>query len=644
LTDDMLGGNITLDVDSLAPGASTEVQVPYTVTESDIAAGEIINTAKTEGTPEGYDPEDPNTPGKVTDEDEATASYAGLIIEKTSDKEEVTEAGEEITYTFEITNVGKVTLEDVVVNDPMLEELDMKVELDKTTLKPGETTTGTAVYTVTQEDIDNGGVFNVATTTGTPPGFDPEDPEFPDEPPVSPPDEENVPAKQDAKISLDKSADIDEYTKVGDEVVYTFTVTNTGNVTLTDVKVDDETFQVEVGLDKTTLAPGESTTGTFTRTVTQEDLDKGQIHNIANTEGTPPPVIDPEDPDNPVTQDPVTDEDDEKVSGKQKADLSLTKKADKEKVVQAGEEIEYTLTVTNTGNVTLDNVTVNDEMLGGDLAVSPSTLAPGETGTVKGTYTVTQEDIDNKDQVINIATSTGTPPGGEPEDPDNPKTPPTEEEVPVVNDPEITLVKLADKEKLVAGETITYTFTATNTGNTTLHKVNLVDELEGISEIEYVTVNGEEIADPENITLLPGDVLVASATYEVTQADVNANEVYNHATVEGTPPAKDNPEDPDNPIEQDPVEDDDDAKVPSEHKPELALEKTTEKEVVTEAGETITYKFVVTNTGNVTIDDPKVDDPMLAELGIEIVLDKDTLAPGESAIGYADYTVTQEDI
>src|SRR5699024_7402921 len=402
--------------------------------------------------------------------------------------------------------------------------------------------------------------------------------------------------------------------------------------------------KLEVLIDKTTLAPGQSATGTYTHTITQADLDNSEIHNFANTEGTPPPVIDPEDPDNPVTQDPVTDEDDEKVSGKQKADLSLTKKADKEKVVQAGEEIEYTLTVTNTGNVTLDNVTVNDEMLGGDLAVSPSTLAPGETGTVKGTYTVTQEDIDNKDQVINIATATGTPPGGDPEDPDNPKTPPTDEKVPVVNDPEITLVKLADKEKLVAGETITYTFTATNTGNTTLNKVNLVDELEGISEIEYVTVNGEEVADPENITLLPGDVLVASATYEVTQGDVDANEVYNHATVEGTPPPKENPEDPDNPIEQDPVTDDDDAKVPSEHKPEIALEKLTEKQEVTEAGEVITYKFVVTNTGNVTLEKVKVNDPMLEELGIEIELEKDSLVPGESTVGYADYIVTQEDI
>src|SRR5699024_3610929 len=364
--------------------------------------GEVLNTAETEGTPEGYDPEDPNTPGKVTDEDDDKVLGASITIEKTSDKEEVTEAGEVITYTFTVTNTGKTVLENVEVNDQMLADLGIKVEIEKTTLKPGESTTGTATYTVTQKDIDNGGVYNVATSTGTPPGYDPEDPDNPYEPPVSPPDEENVPAKQDAKISLDKSADIDKYTKVGDEVVYTFTVTNTGNVTLTDVKVDDETFKLEVLIDKTILAPGESATGTYTHTITQADLDNSEIHNFANTEGTPPPVIDPEDPDNPVTQDPVTDEDDEKVSGKQKADLSLTKKADKEKVVQAGEEIEYTLTVTNTGNVTLDNVTVNDEMLGGDLAVSPSTLAPGETGTVKGTYTVTQEDIDNKDQVINI--------------------------------------------------------------------------------------------------------------------------------------------------------------------------------------------------------------------------------------------------
>src|SRR5699024_9504482 len=210
--------------------------------------------------------------------------------------------------------------------------------------------------------------------------------------------------------------------------------------------------------------------------------------------------------------------------GKANADLALEKVADKQEVERAGDEITYTLTVTNTGNVTLTNVTVQDDMLGGDLAATPSTLAPGEEGTVTGTYVVTQKDINRQDKIVNIATATGTPPGGDPNDPDNPKTPPVEEEVPVVKDPEITLVKQADKERLVEGETITYTFTATNTGNTTLEKVNLTDELEGISEINYLTVNGEVIEDANNITLLPGDVLIAKATYVVTLDDVNRSD------------------------------------------------------------------------------------------------------------------------
>src|SRR5699024_11331382 len=94
----------------------------------------------------------------------------------------------------------------------------------------------------------------------------------------------------------------------------------------------------------------------------------------------------------------------EKVPGKQLADLVIEKKADKQEVSQAGEKIEHTLTVTNTGNVTLTNVMVNDEMLGGDLEVKPSTLNPGETGVVTGKYEVTQDDIDNADKIVNIAT------------------------------------------------------------------------------------------------------------------------------------------------------------------------------------------------------------------------------------------------
>src|SRR5699024_5538414 len=149
----------------------------------------ILNTAIVEGTPEGYEPENDDTPGKVTDEDNDKVAYAGLSLEKTSNKDEVTEVGEEITYTFTVTNMGKVTLENIEVHDDMLTNLNVEIVLEQTTLEPGETTTGTATYHVTQTDLDVSGVYNVATATGEPPGYDPEDPAYPDEPPVSPPDE-----------------------------------------------------------------------------------------------------------------------------------------------------------------------------------------------------------------------------------------------------------------------------------------------------------------------------------------------------------------------------------------------------------------------------------------------------------------------
>lgn len=43
------------------------------------------------------------------------------------------------------------------------------IELVTTTLAPGESTTGTATYIVTQADLDNGEIINVATVTSKDP-------------------------------------------------------------------------------------------------------------------------------------------------------------------------------------------------------------------------------------------------------------------------------------------------------------------------------------------------------------------------------------------------------------------------------------------------------------------------------------------
>ncbi len=99
--------------------------------------------------------------------------------------------------------------------------------------------------------------------------------------------------------------------------------------------------------------------------------------------------------------------------------LEMTKVADDDELVTVGQIITYTYTVTNTGNVAINDVAVNDvhngagpaptvanEVLLTDAGTTGDStdaaqngswdvLAPGDTITFTGTYTVQQADIDN---------------------------------------------------------------------------------------------------------------------------------------------------------------------------------------------------------------------------------------------------------
>ena len=69
-----------------------------------------------------------------------------------------------------------------------------------------------------------------------------------------------------------------------------------------------------------------------------------------------------------------------------------------------GQEIEYTITATNTGNLTLTNVSITDPKLGTLTCTQPVSLAPGETLTCTGVYSITQADL-NFGSVANTATA-----------------------------------------------------------------------------------------------------------------------------------------------------------------------------------------------------------------------------------------------
>ena len=64
---------------------------------------------------------------------------------------------------------------------------------------------------------------------------------------------------------------------------YHYTLTNTGNQTLTGVTLGDDQEPVTCvpSVPVASLAPGESITCTATHTVTQADLDAGSVGNVA---------------------------------------------------------------------------------------------------------------------------------------------------------------------------------------------------------------------------------------------------------------------------------------------------------------------------------------------------------------------------
>ena len=89
--------------------------------------------------------------------------------------------------------------------------------------------------------------------------------------------------------------------------------------------------------------------------------------------------------------------------------------------------------------------------------------------------------------------------------------------VPGAQTPGLLVVKSADEASFAAvGEVLHYSYVVTNTGNVTLTGVTLVDDKAD------VTCPGTSLA--------PGAAMTCTASYTVTQADLDAGSVVNLAT------------------------------------------------------------------------------------------------------------------
>ena len=186
-------------------------------------------------------------------------------------------------------------------------------------------------------------------------------------------------------LSIDKVDTTGTYDSVGDVISYTIKATNTGNVTLTNVLVTDPNVSDLVCLPSNpvaSLAPGAEINCTASHTITQADIDAGSFANTACVN----------DGAGGATEacDTTT------TTGDKDPELTIVKLDDGEKY-DVGDVINYTIQVTNTGNVTLDGVVVTDPNAE-NLVCVPATpvddFAPGDVINCTASHTATQADLD----------------------------------------------------------------------------------------------------------------------------------------------------------------------------------------------------------------------------------------------------------
>jgi uncharacterized repeat protein (TIGR01451 family) len=191
--------------------------------------------------------------------------------------------------------------------------------------------------------------------------------------------------------------------------------------------------------------------------------------------------------------------------------MTLEKQAGTPTGNRAGATIGYRFVVTNTGNVTLTDITVNDPKVGA-VDCPRTTLAAGETLTCTATYTLTSADV-TAGEVVNTATATGTPPTGEPVTP-----PPSTTTTPLTPEPRIAVEKTSDADgQLEVGELVTFRFEVTNTGDLDLTDVTVTDR-----KVESVTCPTTTLAPGESTTC-------TSSPYTVTADDTQAGVIVNTA-------------------------------------------------------------------------------------------------------------------
>lgn len=279
---------------------------------------------------------------------------------------------------------------------------------------------------------------------------------------------------------------------VGDPVVWTYRIINSGNVTLTNVTLTDDQLTAQNPLTTSvTLIPGQVITVTATGVATF-----GQYTNVGTVTGTnafsATGAITPT-----VT---MTNSSHYYGSNGAVALRKYTNGVDADTAtgpfIAVGDTVTWRYVMTNTGNVTLTKVTLIDDQLAAQNPLTTNvTLRPGQVINMIVTGTATAG------QYANIGTVTGQPTVGGVVTATNPSHY-------FGSAPGLDLRKYTNGDDadaipgplVDAGSVVTWTYVIANTGNVTLTNVTLTDD--------QLTAQNPLTS---NVTLAPGAVITVTA-------------------------------------------------------------------------------------------------------------------------------------
>ncbi|KJQ53964.1 DUF11 domain-containing protein [Microbacterium sp. SA39] len=626
LDDPLLGGAVTCPgfTTPLAPGREAACgPVAYTLTQSDLDRGTIRNDASVVVQ---------SARGSSTDTASATVTIPavnGIALSKSpsvivdANASGQVDAGDEIDYTFTVTNTGTTTLSGARITDPMLGGAVLCADLVGAAFAPGAVVTCDPVaYTLVQADIDGGAVANTASVTASAPTGD-----------VT--DAAAASADLDRTAGLDliktagavQDADGDGLVGAGDTVAYSFSVRNTGTTTLTGAEIIDPLLGDGTLCDQGALAPDAvEECGPFLYTLTQSDIEEERVLNTAVVAAS-----------SPLGQ--VTDESSAVVIIDATSAVELTKTPgapvdeNADGRIGAGDAVAFSFTVRNTGTTLLRDLAIDDPLLGGVLdcpALDLLELVPGaqaECGPVG--YELTQPDVEDR-VVRNAATVSGDSILGKVENEATAEVEVTGLSGLAVTKTASTVIDTVGDGRVGAGDTIEYTFRVENTGTTVLRDGRIDDPLLG-GRLDCPALDAEEIAPGEDVGCGP-------AVYTLTQADIEAKVVRNTAAASADSVLGG-------------AEGDASAEVEFAGTGTLELTKTpgavtdTVADGRTGAGDTIGYTFTVQNTGTVILRDVVIDDALLGGAVDCPVLEGLELMPGTSVTcGPVPYALTQADV